>query len=583
MDKVKVALDLLRKYHFWVLCCVAMVIAVLCWTWATADLASQFETRKGTLNNQFDSLRQIMANPNLRNERSVETTTLEHVKQKEHVLSGWKTLYQQQKDNNPLPAVLGEDFRLHFDALQPGQEMRDRFRERYLNFIGRHYPALLRLVDLYRPGDVPLERYTEELRGVGTGIGPRPTRAAGGFVGEMNPGRGPAGARATRPGEAPAEAEPWVGLVEWPQPEVFEITAGWEQTPTTQQVLLAQEELWVYEALLRIIRNVNEGAESHDKAWIKRIDALAIGYPAAAAWVSQQQPIFSEPIVAAESAGADPMAGGAQMEGGMMGEGGTMPGTGMGGMGMGMGGRGAMADGMGSGRGRQGVANLLDGRYVDEQGMPLSAMQFETQPPYAEFRMMMVHMNLFMHQRRLPKLLVECANSAMPIQVVRVRINPGKGGSGTLDSIGGQGKSGGKSKGIYGEGGMGGGGGSRGAPATADEEHDYANIEVFGIIYIYNPPDLAKLGTGAAATERGEDVAPADPDAQPTATTPATPGPGAAAPAAAPAAQPQPAPAAPVPAEPVPAEPAPAEPAPAQPAVPTPSPAPASAAGEPNA
>jgi hypothetical protein len=34
-----------------------------------------------------------------------------------------------------------------------------------------------------------------------------------------------------------------------------------------------------------------------------------------------------------------------------------------------------------------------------------------------------------------------------------------------------------------------------------DNSQDYLNVEVFGIIYIYNQPDREKLGTGTAGAE----------------------------------------------------------------------------------
>ncbi len=515
MDKVKLALVMIQKYHFWVLCSLAVIVALLCWTWATADLASRFERREGELDGHFDKVRRIPGNPDLRNERSVEATRKQHVMQKDQVLEGWEILYQQQKENNPLPAVLGDDFRREFESLRPGREMRARFRERYLNFIERHYPTLLRLVDVRRPADEPLDRYTDEIRGGRGRSGERRGRTPGASTGhsdEYGPRR-PNPTRSGRPGEQQTtEPEPRRGLVEWPQPEIFDITAGWEKTPTTQQVLLAQENLWVYEALLKIISSVNEGVESFDKAWIKRINTLEIGRPAAEAWVSRQQTIFAEPATVAAREAADPMG---MDEPGMGG-----PAAGMGresGMGSGMGpGAGMGMDSMDGGYGRRRQdEHLLDGRYVDENGFPVSARQFETQPPYAEFKMMMVHMNLYMHQRRIPKLLVECANSTMPIEVARVRINPVQGTRAqrgdygrTRTGMGAARQTRPAGPQIIREEGPG------GARAVEADDHDYVDVEVFGIIYIYNPPDLEKLGTGAAA-DRPEDLEAIEPAEQP--------------------------------------------------------------------
>ena len=52
-----------------------------------------------------------------------------------------------------------------------------------------------------------------------------------------------------------------------------------------------------------------------------------------------------------------------------------------------------------------------------------------TDPPFWEFKMMPVYLHLKIDQRKIPELLVECANSTMPVEIKKVRINPGSGGS----------------------------------------------------------------------------------------------------------------------------------------------------------
>ena len=58
----------------------------------------------------------------------------------------------------------------------------------------------------------------------------------------------------------------------------------WPETPSTFQVVMAQEDLWVYEALLRVIKKANEGATTQANAAIKKIEALEIGQDAAKMW-----------------------------------------------------------------------------------------------------------------------------------------------------------------------------------------------------------------------------------------------------------------------------------------------------------
>ncbi len=106
---------------------------------------------------------------------------------------------------------------------------------------------------------------------------------------------------------------------------------------------------------------------------------------------------------------------------------------------------------------------------------------------------MPVHMILVMDQNRLPRLLVECANSKMPIEVRKVRIS----------SAAGTGSSSKRPSGM----GAPFGGGMRGAPppvagmaaADAESSQDDILVEIHAVIYIFNPPDREKLGKGAAA------------------------------------------------------------------------------------
>jgi hypothetical protein len=86
---------------------------------------------------------------------------------------------------------------------------------------------------------------------------------------------------------------------------------------------------------------------------------------------------------------------------------------------------------------------------------------------------MPVFMELIVDEREIPKLLVECANSPLPVEVNQLRVNPTKGTE-TKTPIPGQ---------------------DIGAGARSSYD---VPVEICGIIYIYNPPDTAKLGTGAA-------------------------------------------------------------------------------------
>ena len=70
------------------------------------------------------------------------------------------------------------------------------------------------------------------------------------------------------------------------------------------------------------------------------------------------------------------------------------------------------------------AVNPADYRYVDNEGTPLKA---EDPRPFAEFEMMPIRLMVEMDQRKVPNLLVHCANSSMHIDVRRVVLNPGVG------------------------------------------------------------------------------------------------------------------------------------------------------------
>lgn len=153
-----------------------------------------------------------------------------------------------------------------------------------------------------------------------------------------------------------------------------------------------------------------------------------------------------------------------------------------------------MAGGGGSsGRGAGGliktlgaIEELTANRYVNAQGVPVASGA----APFAEFNLMPVHLKLLMDQRRIPHLLTNCANSPLLVEVRRVNLNAEDAGQ----------------KRSGGAGGVALGGGRRGAAGGIEEvmpgPYDL-EVEVFGFVYLFNPPDPKLVGTGAGAAEGG--------------------------------------------------------------------------------
>lgn len=495
MDKVKEILALLKKHYFWVLIGVVVVVPVVVWFLATADLRSRFTARQEAIKKRFDELQAIVSNSQHPNDKTIayvrgllgSSDLPQTLKGK--VFTAWELLYREQKEKNQLPGMLGEGFKSEFESLGPNKkELPAEFLELYQSFIDRHLPTLREIVRWRHPKD--------ESGAGGVGPGGRTTMAR------------PPSPFGRPTGEAGGNVETveMVGVVDWDPASWERILAhfNWSVRPTTHQVVLAQEDLWVYEALLRVIARTNEGATDQHQAAVKRIANLNIGRDAAAAFLAAATG-GSGGTEAAASPSAVAMPGG-DVSGPIATPGGTVAtpsGT-----------AGAAADTTAL------EAALLNYRYVDDKGVPLAA---DAEPPYAEFKMMPIQMELVVDQRKISRLLVECANSSMPIQILSVRTRPGEGrplnlaaasgeASGMTAALGGEGAIAppGHGGGFGGFGGFGAGlhrggegGGSTGATTDPTDPTLYWDIpiELKGIIYIYNPPDKSKLGTGSAGRE----------------------------------------------------------------------------------
>jgi hypothetical protein len=517
MDKVKIFLAVAKKHQFWIFCGVMLLTALGCWWLSTAALAAQYNTRKKQIEDDFTGTN---INSDHANDATIADVTKKDEALKEKVYRAWVALYAEQQKNNPFPhEILGKQFEQQFrgldlgkplekqqenpkDPKNPKNQINDNFREMYRNYIDEYLPGLEKIIDALHVVGEPEGAHA----GGGAPGGSRPGGALGGpGFGGLQPGAGGRGPR----GPAGVDGEKkYTGIVEWDLDQV-KPHFSWRETPSTLDVVLAQEDLWVYQALLRVIARVNDGATTQANAAIKRIDSLEIGRDTVRAWndLNEKESVWRS----GQGAG----------QGGMMGPG--KPGEGLGGVAQG-------------GSGNSPERALFEGRYIDDKG---ASLPFESEYPfvkhtYLEYKMMPVRLVLFMDQRRLPKLFVACANSSMPIEVRRLRIlktastsspggpmgpaggrmgGPGMGiGPGMGAGMGpGMGPAMGPGMGAAMGPGMGAGMGPGAArpkapaggvgagglgpnPAQDDASPFDAPVEIYAVIYIYNPPDATKLG-----------------------------------------------------------------------------------------
>jgi hypothetical protein len=127
-----------------------------------------------------------------------------------------------------------------------------------------------------------------------------------------------------------------------------------------------------------------------------------------------------------------------------------------------------------------------EGRYLDAEGKPMPAASISDAP----YKRMPVFMKLLIDQNEIDKLLVECANSPLPVEVHQWRVNPGGGDSAQRNQAQNYRS-------------------SSGSGSDAQVNPNDVPVELSGIIYIYNPPDAAKLGPDPSEGATPDGSAPA--------------------------------------------------------------------------
>ena len=401
MDKVQVVLEYLRKFHFWLLCVVAVAAGLMGWMMARGTMSEEYKKGKSTIESKFGSLQAIQGDstpPNSTWKEAIDKLT-DQGRQK--VASAWQSVYDEQQKVLKWPeGILGPRFIEWMKNHKPGDEIPRAWREQYRNeVVNVEFPKLVEIVDA--------KLRTEDADNT------------------------------TQPEDADAPVRQY--KVEWDQESQENVQRSLKmadlEVPSPQVVRLRQEDLWVFRALLNIIRATNESARysSH----VKRINDLSIGVEAAREFQEGMKPNH---IQLARSAGDETTQEQAGMQGGSRQDGDQAPDA---------------------------------GRYVGDDGNPLGAGVAATE----QFKRLPVYLNLEMNQNEITRLLTHCANYPLPVEVKQLRINPESKDDRSTQSD--------SRKGASGE--------PVGSSPTARGPLD-VTVEIHGIIYIYNPPDPAKLG-----------------------------------------------------------------------------------------
>lgn len=446
MDQVKAALSWLKEHHFWVLALVVLGTVIGVWYTSSASLASQYKTNEGKINSEFSSIQGLdtpfKPNPEI-NKKQQEQTKL----QADAVLKEWVELYNVQK-NEVLnwPEELGKDFIQSVENAKFGDSIASRRREIYLNYIKETFPGLLEIVDAEPILD--------------SGTGGRSRRGLGGELGGEFSGPG-----------GPDEEELETYLVQWLDQVELRSRLELDRVPSALQIWVLQEDLWVYETLLKAIANTNKatGAARAERAAVQTVMELKVGQTASGGDPKAQR--LAAPDAEAASVGG---AGGFGGEYGGFG-GGEFGGEygGFGGGEFGGGGFGGEYGGFGGGGAVGGdgdvTAMLLAGRYLGEDGQPMT----EVSPDYnfgREFKRLPVRLVLKMDSKWLSTLMWELATAPMQVEIEEVRFNP-EGESGSRRS---------SSSNL-----------GNGEVEVFDRRPTVGTVILKGIVYIFNEPDAS--------------------------------------------------------------------------------------------
>ena len=449
-DNVRQTLAVIAKYHFWILATLVPAIALtVLWlgnTALTARINQQRQKIQSTLG-QISSVTSVTPHPNEKWKEAIEdeTTTITA-----ETLAEWQHLWESQAALRKWPDDLGADDFLPAAAnLAPGGKLERKYLLRYQKLAPRFARSL--------PARLGVK---EEMVEVATPAG--------------QPGRQP-----ERPDALAAPAKIETSWNPADQKELYE-SFVWDVPPTTTQVLVAQEELWVYGALCDVIGQFNgrKKPQGSRELPIALIDELAVGYraskdalaaaeskriviPAGAPEAAAGGPVDAEGFAIAPPPGEAPPEDPSAASG--TGEAVVNP----------------RFESGAKGVSEDAYRNLI---YVDFAGKPLTAAQLGSVPDAR-----MVHLVPFVFkgvidQRELDGLLVALASANLPIDVREVRINPGAGG-----------------------GAVSGGPAAAGGDAVPTQPRRYdVRVELRGTVALATPPDQAALGPAPAApTEEG--------------------------------------------------------------------------------
>jgi len=465
------------RYHFWILAAVVPFLLLPMVFAANGGLRQQILTQKASIDSHVAALKGIQAEANHPNDAWVVEVDRRTADVRKEILDQWRTFWMSQQPLRVWPQELGPDFLATIQSLEDGKQ--DRLPANLLQRYQNTVPEIVRML--------PARMGCTELMTDGSE--------------DSAPGRGTFG---DRRGRADDTESPEASLAHEPlvwqsddQTRLF-TTFLWQREPSTVQVRLAQEELWVYGLFCDTIKSINAGATGAFNATITSVEELSVGHPAAEEspggrgggrilWKVDLESLAA-PAAAPEEGGVAPADTAPAIATGPL----TRPShprfdasanSGLEDTGP-----------TGTAIGEAGAAPPLspddllhEWIYVDFDGLPLSAAALKTTSDATMVHLMPFTLRVVMDQTKIDRLIQDLAANAVPIDVRQVRINPSRD-RGDASSV--LGSSAGFDDGTSGD-----------SSSRPRRPYD-VRVELRGTVGLATPPNEAAIG-GEPGAENG--------------------------------------------------------------------------------
>ncbi len=580
MDVLKKQWKTIVLYQFWILSTLVLITTAAVFYLSSSSLTALIAKRSTALKASVDQINGIKnaasTHPNSYSHVQMDKAVAEL---QTDIIRAWDFQFKRQEPlmRWPRAAFNGDITHEIFSTLRPVEKFIDfplpprlpapydritkNDREVYKNYIGPEFAEVSKIIgtewlaklssssaaSAYGSGEGGMSGMGGGGKGMsGAGMGGMEGSSGGGYGGGYG-GSGMAGTTSASK-----------DLVRWPvasQQTLLQNVVPWYskmQPPSILDIYYTQEDMWLLTGIMEIIKKANSGARENFQTVVREVEWIRMGKHA-----SRSAGVLTKAA----------SAGGASMYGGM--EGGASDG-GMGDKGMGgmaemenssEGGFGGDMYGgkMGGGDGSEPASmDPADGRYISfaaesvfqpRKGEELRTAIREVSASNAVdavVKRVPIRLRLKVDPSRLSRLISACGSAELRLEVYQVRWNTdpapavGMGGGGGMSGYEGGGSKGGMGSSMgmpggsdmgggdgYGSGGSsgygGGGGYGMGASAASPAQEELAEIsvEIFGLIYLYNPVNIHSLGTETLGEKTDSAAATSTPNvATPNATLP---------------------------------------------------------------